>query len=303
MRQALGILDDEMRRRAPAVARALRPGLSEARLQEILTAFPHSVPEQVRLLYRWHNGTAELPGGHAYLFLAAQWLPLQEVVKIWGGAQEGYRLGGRSVWDSRWLPIFTDGADGYDVAVCGDGSGAMLTFFFVDLPQTWSDFRDLRSLVEALARRWTAGPTGRVTTARWRKTRMQWPPSAGLTTLSHQTSTSSWLPWTTGRRRSTFRRSGECGRASTRLRCPAESGCLKTGRPAAGVRRLSSSWRSGTGGRPAAPAGSRAGSRRDRQVAGASRTQEAWRAHVTSSRIDPLSDQSLSTCSARDVRT
>ncbi len=76
---------------------------------------------------------------------------------IWADAQEGDRLSGQSVWDSRWLPIFTDGSDGYDVVVCGDGGGAVLTFFFVDLPETWSEFSDLRSLVEALTRRWTAG--------------------------------------------------------------------------------------------------------------------------------------------------
>ncbi len=96
MRHALGILEDEMWRRAPAVALALRPGLSEARMQEthrISARGARASPPALSLARRCGRGAQ----GHAYLFPAAQWLPLEEAVKIWAGAQEGDRLGGQSV--------------------------------------------------------------------------------------------------------------------------------------------------------------------------------------------------------------
>jgi len=155
MRQALANLEKELIQRAPLVSRALRPALSDARIEQILRPLAHTVPDQLRLLYRWHDGTELVEGRRAYLFPGAKWLPLEEAVKTWSDAQEGDRLSGRPTWDSRWLPIFTDGSDGFDVVVCGEGGGQLLAFYFVDLPDTWSEFSDLRSLVDALTRRWT----------------------------------------------------------------------------------------------------------------------------------------------------
>ena len=43
------------------------------------------------------------------------------------------------------------------MVVGGDGGGKLLEFFFVDLPETWVEFSDLRSLVETLIQRWRAG--------------------------------------------------------------------------------------------------------------------------------------------------
>jgi len=157
MPEALAELEQELIQRAPEVRQALRPGLSAALFEEIVRPFPHDVPDQLRLLYQWHDGTELVRGRRAFLFPGARWLPLQEAVKTWGDAQEGDRVTGQAAWDPRWLPIFTDGSDGYDVVACGDGGGKVLAFFFVGLPETWSEFSDLHSLVEALIRRWRAG--------------------------------------------------------------------------------------------------------------------------------------------------
>lgn len=153
MRRALEALDDQLSQRAPKLQQLLRPGLNEETIEEILGPFPHSVPTQLRELYRWHDGT-EWP---AFLFPGAQWLPLGKAVKNRADALEGDRRSGRALWDSRWLPIFTDGSDGFSVVACGDGGGKIVSFFFVDLPDTWSEFNDLRSLVESLIRRWSTG--------------------------------------------------------------------------------------------------------------------------------------------------
>lgn len=155
--QALADLEEELIRRASNVRQALRPGLSATLLEEILRPFPHAVPDQLRQLYRWHDGTEVVRGWRALLFPGARWLPLREAVKTWGEAQEGDRITGQAAWDSRWLPVFTDGSDGFHVVACGDGGGEVLTFFFVGLPATWSEFSDLHSLVEALVQRWRSG--------------------------------------------------------------------------------------------------------------------------------------------------
>lgn len=157
MKEALDTLEGELIRRAPGVQQALRPGLSDAMIEEMLRPFAHAVPNQLRLFYRWHDGAELVKGWRAFLFPGARWLPLEEAVKTRDDALEGDRRTGRPVWDSRWLPIFTDGSDGYTVVVGGDRGGTLLNFFFVDLPDTWAEFNDLRSLVEALVRRWRAG--------------------------------------------------------------------------------------------------------------------------------------------------
>jgi len=81
MRQALASLENELIQRAPELHRGLRPGLTEAKLEEILGPFPHAVPNQLRVFYQWHDGTELVKGWRALLFPGAQWLPLHEAVK------------------------------------------------------------------------------------------------------------------------------------------------------------------------------------------------------------------------------
>ena len=157
MQRALDALEHELNQRAPKLHQLLRPGLSDAAIDRILRPFPHSASDQLRLFYRWHDGTELEEGWRALLFPGARWLPLADAVKTWADAQEGDRRTGKALWDPRWLPIFTDGSDGFEVVLCGDGGGRLVRFFFVDLPDTWSEFNDLHSLVQALTRRWRSG--------------------------------------------------------------------------------------------------------------------------------------------------
>src|SRR3712207_5050248 len=49
-------LEHVLRERAPAVAESLQPGLTDERITEIESAAGFRLPEDLRSVYRWHNG-------------------------------------------------------------------------------------------------------------------------------------------------------------------------------------------------------------------------------------------------------
>jgi cell wall assembly regulator SMI1 len=158
VRDALTGFEAELKRRAPGIAAALHPGLDGERVTALLADFPHQVPAELRELYTWHDGTEEVSGGRAELFPGGRWLPLADALTTWADAMEANRQEGQAIWDPRWLPLTTDGRDGYHAVACGSGDGRIVAFFFVDLPDGWwLEHAGLTAMIEKLTRRWTHG--------------------------------------------------------------------------------------------------------------------------------------------------
>jgi cell wall assembly regulator SMI1 len=114
---------------APIVARSLQPGLSDAQISELETQGGFRLSDDLRTLYRWHNG---LPANSTVGLLPGQrFLPLDEAVaeralmRQQSGAAFSIFAGHRK----SWLHVLDDGAgDGYFYdPERSDGEGA---FFF-----------------------------------------------------------------------------------------------------------------------------------------------------------------------------
>src|SRR5262249_46330237 len=119
--QLLGRLQSVLETNAPIVARALQPGLSEAQVAELEAKGGFRLSDDLRALYRWHNGIATNSTGG--LLAGQRFMPLDEVVRdralmgqqaASGSAVQraafsffaGYRTG--------WIQVLDDGAgDGY----------------------------------------------------------------------------------------------------------------------------------------------------------------------------------------------
>src|SRR5258707_14692056 len=115
----LGELEDELARSAPPVAAALRPGLARDQIDALLEALPQPIPEDVRALYSWHDGTEKVHGAYrAEVYRGGMFLPLDEAVENRsGGMANGYG------WDERWLPLFMDEHFIFEAGGCGSGGG------------------------------------------------------------------------------------------------------------------------------------------------------------------------------------
>lgn len=117
----LAKLDRVLKTNAPAVAQLLQPGLSDSEIQELESKGGFRLSEDIRALYRWHNGIAtnSLDG----LLPGQRFAPLEEVVaarlsliqQVDSGAlaqKAAYAafIGHRETW----VHVFDDGAgDGY----------------------------------------------------------------------------------------------------------------------------------------------------------------------------------------------
>ena len=156
--QALHRFEELLADRAPAIRAALRPGLTDQEIRRITREIPHQLPSLVMDLYRWHDGTEFVLGPYrAELFPEGQMFPLAEAVRLRADAIEGDRKSGDSLWQSSWLPVFTEGKEVFRVVTLGDDGGQVLYFDFVDLPDTITEFEGLDQLIESLIRRWAAG--------------------------------------------------------------------------------------------------------------------------------------------------
>jgi hypothetical protein len=159
MNEALRLLEVELRRLAPTISAALRPGMDADRVRAVLGPLPQPVPPELVELYAWHDGAADVvSGSRAQLFPGGGWLPLADAMKVWIDAMEVNGREDRIVWDSRWLPITSDGRDEYHVVECGVGQGRVVGLHYVDLPQGWwPEHTGLLDMVRALTHRWAAG--------------------------------------------------------------------------------------------------------------------------------------------------
>jgi hypothetical protein len=91
------------------------PGIDRDRVTERLSGLPLTPPESLYELYAWHNGFVATP-----VWGDLRSLPMQiEHVVI------HYQIlieTAPSLWDARWLPVFTGGARDYWGVECGTGS-------------------------------------------------------------------------------------------------------------------------------------------------------------------------------------
>jgi cell wall assembly regulator SMI1 len=153
-------LQQTMEAKAPGLARHLQPGLSDAaiRQQEVTGVF--KLPEDLRTLYRWHNGQApESPDG---LLPGLRFLPLENVVRERqllrqqvAGLGFWRRLSFKAFAGHRlpWIQVLDDGAsDGYFFdPERRDEEGAFFYSFAETRHFTWfPSFRNfLAGLIEA----------------------------------------------------------------------------------------------------------------------------------------------------------
>ena len=100
-------------RNNPAVARALRPGLSEAEIDARTKDLPFRLPREVYWLYGWRNGTGLAPGA---FFLYHQWPSLEDAMAEYKSLLD-LGLG----WNRVWFPLFWF-QDEHFFHACGEGS-------------------------------------------------------------------------------------------------------------------------------------------------------------------------------------
>jgi cell wall assembly regulator SMI1 len=136
--QLLARLQTVLETNAPMVASALQPGLSDAQIAALESQGGFRLSDDLRALYRWHNGIART--STVELLLGQRFVPLDEFVQeqslvgpqvmSWSGVQRaaffvfaGHRKG--------WIQVFDDGAgDGYFYdPKRTDAEGAFFNYF------------------------------------------------------------------------------------------------------------------------------------------------------------------------------
>lgn len=100
------------------------PGIDRAAVTERLSGLPLTPPESVYDLYAWHNGFVATP-----VWGDLRCLPMQidHVALHHGILMEA----APSLWEARWLPVFTGGARDYWGVECGTRDGARDGHVFV----------------------------------------------------------------------------------------------------------------------------------------------------------------------------
>lgn len=114
-------LQGVLEKHAPHVARSLQPGIPDERIRELETKGKFQLSEELRTMYRWHNGTST--NGASELIPMAYFLPLDTVVEERNGLLAQVESGTpaqRAAFNTfaghtkPWVSMFPDGAgDGY----------------------------------------------------------------------------------------------------------------------------------------------------------------------------------------------
>ena len=100
---ALNEFDVVLGRSAPAVRNMLRPGLTDEAIDALSAPLlPLVLPDNLRALYRWHNGQyPHSPGSHTPLFHDADFLPLEAAVESYNVWIQVHLN-----WNPLWFPAF-----------------------------------------------------------------------------------------------------------------------------------------------------------------------------------------------------
>lgn len=105
---ALEELEDVLGEVVPDVADTLQPGLTDEQIDTLSVSLrPFHLPQDLRTMYRWHNGQIPHgPGMHRPIFHVADFLPLNAALECYTGWRQA--LPG---WNPLWFPAFgwTDG--------------------------------------------------------------------------------------------------------------------------------------------------------------------------------------------------
>ena len=100
---ALSEFDQALDGSAPAVRNMLRPGLTDEAIDALsVPLLPFVLPDDLRALYRWHNGQyPHSPGPHTPLFHDADFLPLEAAVESYNVWIQVHLN-----WNPLWFPAF-----------------------------------------------------------------------------------------------------------------------------------------------------------------------------------------------------
>jgi len=119
--ELLARLQAVLERRAPHVSLSLQPGISDTRIRELEIQGKFQLSEELRAMYRWHNGMTT--NGSGELIPMALFWPLDRVVEERNGLRAQVESGTpaqRAAFNTfaghtkPWVSVFPDGAgDGY----------------------------------------------------------------------------------------------------------------------------------------------------------------------------------------------
>jgi cell wall assembly regulator SMI1 len=106
-----------LKKKAPSVAEALQPGLSEAEIAKLEAEYNVQLPEDLRLLYQWHNGIPWNSG--PTITPLHEFYPLEHALKKHAELARQMEASDDNVTRMleptlSWIPLFQDAAgDGY----------------------------------------------------------------------------------------------------------------------------------------------------------------------------------------------
>lgn len=120
--EVLARVDAALSSNAPHVLNYLQPGLSETDLAQLERQYRVQLPEEIKIIYRWHNGSVQPTNGvHAEFIPTHRFLPLEEALQ-----EHALMMPREATWFQRalfhaiigyrqsWICLFSDGAgDGY----------------------------------------------------------------------------------------------------------------------------------------------------------------------------------------------
>ena len=150
--------------KAPAVD-ALQPGLATEAIERLTAGLPFALPDELRSLYRWHNGSMPAIAENS-LFPGGGFPPLADAVRSYEDFREGARRAAEGtaidadlIYDSRWFPVFFSYGNSVYVVDCGhaEGAGSVLDLLVEDTSQCELAAETLAAFIEGVATRWERG--------------------------------------------------------------------------------------------------------------------------------------------------
>jgi cell wall assembly regulator SMI1 len=143
LRAALNHLEEVWSAGDPAISATLRPGLTNAEIDAASSRLPFRVPDDARVLWRWHNGQG--PHSTSQALRGSQLLSVDEAVERYFGNLRAFPNIQEEVpygYEPGWLPL-TEAGPRPAVLIDADTSGIVL--------HTWMDEDIVRGRLNSLA--------------------------------------------------------------------------------------------------------------------------------------------------------
>jgi hypothetical protein len=158
MPRHVNALEDVLRERAPDILNSLRQGLPEGEVRRLLERFEYDVPDELIAMYAWHDGSEFVNDqDRAELFPGAQMLPLADALEKMIEGRKADQAHDPPGWQPGWLPIFVGYQWKYWAADCARPGVPVVTFDWLDLPETWLAHRTFDLMLETITRCWRIG--------------------------------------------------------------------------------------------------------------------------------------------------